>query len=312
VPAVQKVRDAAARTQCINNMKQIVLGSHGCHDAYKVFPAGYDNRFTGALVKILPYIDQEAMYDAFNQTAGNYWFSAAANNLPTAAAAPLTAPNNGRWGAQGTPTVFLCPVAPPAVESTWIVQIQTCGYPGVDYPGTLGLADNETYCYNSAPPVGQLGITNYLPCAGYAWEPPNTMATAIANTNQGMYTWNSAVKIDQISDGTSNTIAFLESAGGSASGNNSLATWINYSWVSAICYANFWVCPNPANGNCEVGTNNYHLNYATPGSLHSGGVVNCAYADGTVRGLQPSVSFINYVYLCGYMDAQEVDPTSFE
>src|SRR3954454_16731220 len=75
VPAVQKVREAAARTQCINNLKQIGLACHNYHDANKVMPPGYlgplpremtlANAGTGQNVSfmpfILPYIDQDPL-----------------------------------------------------------------------------------------------------------------------------------------------------------------------------------------------------------------------------------------------------------
>src|SRR3954468_3646193 len=71
VPAVQKVREAAARTQCIKNLKQITLGSHNYHDTYKKLPPGIVGHATdaqrnggftfgapciGALTFLLPFI----------------------------------------------------------------------------------------------------------------------------------------------------------------------------------------------------------------------------------------------------------------
>ena len=76
VPAVQKVREAAARTQCSNNLKQLALAMHGYHDAYKEFPVAYNlntavtNGNWGWAPKILPYIDQTVAQAGLN--AGNY------------------------------------------------------------------------------------------------------------------------------------------------------------------------------------------------------------------------------------------------
>src|SRR5580693_8854972 len=63
VPAVQKVREAAARTQCINNLKQFGLALHDFHGVYKYFPAtrgDYPECFS-AHTYLLPYLDQQPL-----------------------------------------------------------------------------------------------------------------------------------------------------------------------------------------------------------------------------------------------------------
>ncbi len=64
VPAVQRVRDAAARVQCLNNLKQIGLAAHQHHDAKKVLPAGMRwNKgqdpmlMSSWLVALLPFVE---------------------------------------------------------------------------------------------------------------------------------------------------------------------------------------------------------------------------------------------------------------
>src|SRR5262245_5990658 len=73
LPAVQKVRDAAARAQCLNNLKQIGLALHNCHDTEKAFPAAAN--YSGQVntwsihARLLPYIEQDALYRQINFTA---------------------------------------------------------------------------------------------------------------------------------------------------------------------------------------------------------------------------------------------------
>src|SRR5580692_811963 len=68
VPAVQKVRAAAAMTQCINNMKQLALANHNYHDAYKVFPVEQNGiSLVSWTTQVLPYCEQQ---DAVNALPG--------------------------------------------------------------------------------------------------------------------------------------------------------------------------------------------------------------------------------------------------
>src|SRR5436309_13790517 len=85
VPAVQKVREAAARVQCTNNLKQLGLAAHNYHGVYNKFPPGvYQLPFAAApkfrgvtlFVYLLPYIEQDNLFqgwdmvDPLNNTVG--------------------------------------------------------------------------------------------------------------------------------------------------------------------------------------------------------------------------------------------------
>src|SRR5262245_40066466 len=70
LPAVQKVREAAARMACQNNLKQIGLGLHNYHDANGAFPPGHERRggsiaapvyYANWCIRLLPYVEQAAL-----------------------------------------------------------------------------------------------------------------------------------------------------------------------------------------------------------------------------------------------------------
>jgi len=70
LPAVQKVREAAARMKCTNNLKQMGLALHGYHNVQQVFPSGHYSATNSELwsttffVQILPYVEQVSLFDA--------------------------------------------------------------------------------------------------------------------------------------------------------------------------------------------------------------------------------------------------------
>jgi prepilin-type N-terminal cleavage/methylation domain-containing protein/prepilin-type processing-associated H-X9-DG protein len=80
LPAVQKVREAAARIQCANNLKQIGLAMHNYHDVFKKFPPGRQtigkagtngDYFANWAILILPFVEQDNLYKQYNNTVRN-------------------------------------------------------------------------------------------------------------------------------------------------------------------------------------------------------------------------------------------------
>jgi prepilin-type N-terminal cleavage/methylation domain-containing protein len=181
LPAVQQAREAARRTQCRNNLKQIGLALHNYHDTYDTLPPGRtrnpnvaDAWYTGNLNwhgRILPYIDQAPIYNQID------WSRAGG----TTGTDGNTGPQNSVVRTYIIPA-FLCPSDPGLGSVSW-----------TDPTGVrvTGRAMTDAY-----------GRTSYFGNAGNA-------TTESANPS-GLFGTNSRVKIRDMLDGTSNTLAVSE------------------------------------------------------------------------------------------------------
>jgi prepilin-type processing-associated H-X9-DG protein/prepilin-type N-terminal cleavage/methylation domain-containing protein len=196
LPAVQKVREAAARLKCANNLKQIGLALHNYHDVNQFFPQAYKwlsiadptappgtgNYGAGAFVLILPYLEQNNLYQQIDVNRA----ALSSANMP---------PTNSSYS---TPLqVFLCPSAP--------------GQPTVVYTAELAQSFNN-FGISVSPPAGMIfGRTDYAADAGMQAAIPgigiNAGASIIAQPPDG------PVQMTGIMDGTSNTTMIVEDAG---------------------------------------------------------------------------------------------------
>jgi prepilin-type N-terminal cleavage/methylation domain-containing protein/prepilin-type processing-associated H-X9-DG protein len=167
LPAVQKVRDAAARLQCQNNLKQIGLAVHNHHSTAKTFPAGFNaaNEATW-MTYLLPYIEQEALFKK-----ANLQLPLAFGNL----ASDTTGGN--LYVAQTSVPTYLCP----SDKTTGNTQTSG-GYGKGNYAGNSGLG----VLSNALPAPDQNGASNL----GALMVDPDGR---------------SKIKLTDITDGTSNT-----------------------------------------------------------------------------------------------------------
>ena len=275
VPAVQKVREAAARMSCSNNLKQIGLGAHNYQSAMGQLPMGYHGpdpnihyptagwdsaggaKLVGVLVYLLPYVEQDNIYKQL-QTMTNPSYTGAWYGV------------NPDWTLAHTQIkTFLCPADPSGPLGGL-----TAGSPAFVHtydPGWQpGRAGGMVISY--WPGKSDLGKTNYVgvmgACgAGAVTSSPSDGPGANLSRYEGIFTNRSTTKLEAIPDGTSNTLMFGEGLGGIANG----ARDFKWAWMSTGAMATKWGL-NPSSG----------WNYFS--SAHSGLVQFC-FGDGSVRRL---------------------------
>ena len=193
LPAVQKVREAAARMKCSNNLKQIGIALHSYHDVNRSFPAGKGPSYPGAApyarwsvhALMLPYVEQDNLYKSidFNSPPSTPGMGGVVGFMP-AFTSPSAANDTASRVAVST---FICPSDPAALPSDW---------PGQNnYLGNLG---TQFLC----------DLSEQLPSTLAPAERPN-----------GIFYYLSAVRIADITDGTSSTAMFSERRRGTGGPN---------------------------------------------------------------------------------------------
>jgi prepilin-type N-terminal cleavage/methylation domain-containing protein/prepilin-type processing-associated H-X9-DG protein len=309
LPAVQRVREAANRLQCTNNLKQIALAAHNYNDTNGLLPPGWDSQFVGPLVRLLPYVEQDAVLGSYKfRPTGSakpsydfYWQDPVNRPASTGATTPPRPPNH--YGGEGNVKVFLCPSALPPESVDTVILAEGYGRSGFDFNKAYGPDNAGTAC--SGNPGGKiLGRSNYVAVAGdwrriYDRDNPNPNQPGL--NCHGLFGYRSRNSIARVPDGTSNTLFFAESAGGWDKDNN---RWIGETWNSSIWFSAFGVCPNRSNPNCDFTAQGRGMAWGTACSFHSGNLVNVAYVDGSVRQLRPDIDFLSLSYLAGFQDGK--------
>jgi len=311
LPAVQQAREAARRTQCKNNLKQIGLGLHNYHDTYTKFPAamyfsnfpnqngaslpGYQQTNGGTmhgpnwLVGMLPYIDQAPLYNQINFTQA---MGAAANAAITSASmSAFVCPSDGQSnsGNKFQDTGRMGP-------NMWARGNYAASGNGPQWNGYTN--QNGTQVYNSMP-MQQRGVMGYNGWGG----------------------------INAVVDGTSNTVASWEIRAGlgitdprgiwanSRNGAGFIANCNNpsSSTSSGDCYGinegthadgdDILGCINtPAQG---MGCHGNGDGQSGPKSLHTGGV-HALMADGSVKFINQNLDGFTMAKLVAQADGQVV------
>jgi prepilin-type N-terminal cleavage/methylation domain-containing protein/prepilin-type processing-associated H-X9-DG protein len=268
LPAIQKVRDAAARSACSNNLHQIAVAAQGFHDAYGRLPAGINlpvstqsgavfptnafvkngkigpapdaGRFYGWPIALLPFMEQSGLYNQLDLTQREY----ANCNGPNSTGANIV-------------KILLCPSDPMTSNvSTYTTQ-------GVTY---------------------YFGMNSYGACAG-------TVSWYLSSmTFDGVFNINSRVTLNQITDndGTSNTLMFGERYHQDPAYTD-IATLGGWAWANYNAPQDYLLSTTvPVNYTLPSGTKVGAPAFPEDnrvcafGSAHTGGA-NFAFCDGSVR-----------------------------
>jgi prepilin-type N-terminal cleavage/methylation domain-containing protein/prepilin-type processing-associated H-X9-DG protein len=309
VPAVQKVREAANLTQCLNNLKQMGVALHNYHGDRRSFPPGLVSQLSDPnwvmppnncnaeapdlgpgwsfFAFLLPYVEQEPLYQSIRFDL------------------PIMDPANA--DARRTPVpIYICP----SDTEPRVVDVYDCGSP----PSV------------SATPtvIGGKAVCSYVGALGgfeNGQKDPNFACYEYQPFN-GVFHRNRAIRIAEITDGTSSTVGVGERNSGFVENG-----WAGLVPGQEIIY-NFKTRPKPYNPSlpaCQnwrpavtsvvVHSRSYTLNApnGSPASFHSAhtGGGNFLFMDGSARFISNSISLTTMRALCTRNGNEVIGPDDF-
>ena len=314
LPAVQQAREAARRTQCKNNLKQLGLALHNYHDVYGQFaltvfntggapgPTWSDASKGTYLVRLLPFIDQAPLYNALEfSTTGVPW------NCVNPAL--LTACN---FEAQR--------VSYPAGQLHRHKVIPGFSCPSDPSPELDGHSTKSNYAMSMGNQRMDGGGTPWGTCTQYMGNNFGTGPDGHGNSDNGnrisgiISRFNWAANMAKVTDGTSNVILMGEIR--PQCGDHARNGWFHFNsmWIATTAPVNFpiecvregqWSSPTPPPG--MNGCNHWQNWQTSQGfkSKHTGGA-HFLLCDGSTRFVSENVDYLTYQRLGDRRDGQAV------
>jgi prepilin-type N-terminal cleavage/methylation domain-containing protein len=283
LPAVQKIREAANRMKCSNNLHQIALAAHNFEGTNGFLPPGnlsdppgaaisFNYQYYGPLALLLPYVEQDNLYRTFSNNinltptaTGNNWW------------------NTSAWNASfNRVKMYECPSDPQGPRATLIFVLTDT------QPVGTNSAYEEAWYFGNNPPYN-FGITNYVSVMGGMgrvannWDPWAGLMTTQSNVTLGQAT---------SSDGLANTLMFGEFS--------TMAAYQDQKATDQTTYAHAWM----GNGGLPEAYGVNTAGWWTFSSSHTGGMIMFAWGDGSVRPIKKSVVTRKLRSAAGYMDGE--------
>jgi prepilin-type N-terminal cleavage/methylation domain-containing protein/prepilin-type processing-associated H-X9-DG protein len=271
LPAVQKVREAANRMNCVSNLKNLALAAHNYHEACNSFPPGAVGPLTPAFPQylklkhhglgtyLLPYLEQSALASRYHRDGS--WFDPPNQPVVTTQLRVWQCPSAQANRVQDGSLSTIAPPTPDSFNGT-----AACG----DYAG-MGVVDAGLVRAGTIDaPGGPLDERGHY---------------------EGVFPLNGSRRLGDILDGASNTILIGECAGRPQLWQRNQA--VENAWLSGGPWASrnlLWCRGSTADGTAFFGTCAINCtNDREVYSFHTGGA-NVAFADGSVRFLKADIN----------------------